>query len=424
MSANSERRFMSRYHSLVFAMVLTAITIVPLVAAQSAAQESAVPTQAAPAELRAWVTQVAPGTTLQPGSYPLDQLKGVLPPHAPQLLTAETTNGSAPTLDVVAPRVYDIPASERVHQLKPNGELDDTTHCGRELPFPGLSATTERAGLKAIWNLLCRNRGGTFEILGGVARGSGPKPHRSYGYNERYGYGPQGFGVLTHMLFPDDQKGSQTLAWVPWTRNETENLYTYQDELRRVRRVSANRGDQMAGMRLTREQTFMWEGQFFVYDWTVLGERPVLAVLDSQHTFAQYLPRNRWFPEDQWMLRPSLLVVGKRAHKRAGAGYVALWLDTATFEPLWAVYYDEAGTARSILVHTLKWNAQVQRHVTLGQSVVEVDASGVPVAGTVFEAAFCRHLHYPEKSPADASAYSGHQLGKKLSWGGLPPGCD
>ena len=51
---------------------------------------------------------------------------------------------------------------------------------------------------------------------------------------------------------------------------------------------------------------------------------------------------------DEWMRRPAFLVVGKRADERAGSGYVALWLDTAIFEPLWAVFYNEAEIARNI----------------------------------------------------------------------------
>ena len=85
----------------------------------------------------------------------------------------------------------------------------------------------------------------------------------------------------------------------------------------------------------------------------------------------------------------------------------------------------EAGTAQSILVHTLKWNARVRRHVPLGVSAVELDAGGVPVAGSVFEAAFCRYLHHPETPPADASDYSAHYLGmNKVTWSSVPPGCD
>ena len=116
--------------------------------------------QAAPAELRTWVTQTATPQALPPGSYPVGQLVGVLPPHAPRVLATEATNGTAPALEVVATRVYDVPVSDRARQLAPNGDLDDTTRCGRELPFPGLSPSANRAGLKAVWNLLCRNRGG------------------------------------------------------------------------------------------------------------------------------------------------------------------------------------------------------------------------------------------------------------------------
>jgi hypothetical protein len=328
-------------------------------------------------------------------------------------------------LDIVATQVFDVPVSAQQHQLTATGELADTTRCGRELPFPALSPTADQAGLKAVWNLLCRNRAGSFEVLGVTVRGSGPDPHRSIGSNIRYGYGLQGFGTLTETLFPDEQKGTQTAMWAPWARDTAEKFYLYQVDTRRVREASTMRGDKFGGTYFTREHFYGWEGQFFLYDWVVLGVRPMLSVLDSRWEFPQYLPVNRWVPDDQWMVRSTLLVVGKRAHKKAGSGYVALWLDTATFEPLWAVYYNEAGTANSILFHTLKWNAEYQRHVTIGESTVDLDATGAPVAGSVYEVAFCRNLFHPDAALVDASAYSGQQLGKKpLTWSLLPTGCE
>ena len=116
------------------------------------------------------------------------------------------------------------------------------------------------------------------------------------------------------------------------------------------------------------------------------------------------------------------MVVGKRANPRAASAYVALWLDKATFEPLWARSYDDAGVARSIRVLTFKWNAQYRRHVTLGQSTVDLDASGVPVGGSVFEAEYCRVLHHPD-APLEASG-SSPQLDQAMPrWSDSPPGC-
>ena len=380
--------------------------------------------QAVPEEIKTWVAHTATAQALPPGSYPADQLFGALPPHAPQLLVAETTNGTAPTLTVMASQVYEVPVSDRVHQLAANGDLDDTTRCGRELPFPGLSAGANRAGLKAIWNMLCRNRGGSFEYIAHDLRGSGPNPHRSLVINGRYGFGPQGFGLHAHMLAPGDLKNNQMMAWLPWKRAKAESIYSYVDEMRRSRQGPSIRGERMAGTYVTMEHGLGWEGQYYFYDWTMLGEHPILTVLDSRYTFPRYLPANRWFPDDEWMLRPAFLVVGKRADERAGSGYVALWLDTATFEPLWMILYTAAGSARNITGLTFKWNAEYQRHVMLGESVVELDANGDPEGGTVFEAPFCGVLHYPDRQVKD-SDFNGRLLGtKSFSWGYRPAGCE
>ena len=393
----------------------------------SLAQEPPTPEaliEAAPAELRAWMAQTATPPSLPPGPYPVDQLFDVLPPHTPQLLATEMASGTVPTLEVIAPQVYAVPVSDRVHQLAANGDLDDTTRCGRALPFPGLEPSADRAGLKAVWNLLCRNRGGSYEYIAHDLRGSGPNPHRPLVLNGRYGFGPQGFGLNGFMRSPNELKGTQMMAWLPWTRTKAESIYMYQIETRRAREASSARGESMAGTHFTMEHGFGWEGQYYMYDWVMLGERPVLTVLDSRHTSPQYLPGNRWFPDDHWMLRSAFLVVGKRAHKRAGSGYVALWLDTATFEPLWTAFYTEEGIARTITGLTFKWSPEYQHHVMLAQSTVELDANGIPVGGTAFEAPFCSVLHYPDRH-VDASAFNGKQLGvKPFSWGRRPAGCE
>ncbi len=378
----------------------------------------------APAELKMWLGKTTPSRTLPPGSYPVDQLFDMLPPYAPQLFTAEVSSGTTPALDVVASRVFEVPVADRPHQLTANGDLDDTTRCGRELPFPGLSPTDARAGLKAVWNLLCRNRGGSFEYIAHHLRGSGPNPHRTLVINGRYGFGPQGVGFHALMFSPDELKGNQIMGWAPWTRTQAETIFMYAIEQRRARQRANARGELMAGTHFTLEHGFGWEGQYYFYDWVMLGERPVLTVLDSRHASPQYLPPNRWFPDDEWMVRPAFLVVGKRAHNLAGSGYVALWLDTATFEPLWTAFYTDAGIVQSFTGLTLKWSAAYQRHVMLGESTVELAADGVPVGGTVFEAPFCSILHYPERH-VDASAFSGQHLGTTdFVWGVRPAGCE
>ena len=393
----------------------------------SIAQESLSPEaliEAAPAELRTWLAQSTSQRKLSLGSYPVDQLFDVLPPHIPQLFAAEIAGGAVPALDVVASQVFEVPVSDHVHQLAANGDLDDTTRCGRELPFPSLSPTVARAGLKAVWNLLCRNRGGSFEYIAHNLRGSGPNPHRTLVINGRYGFGPQGFGFHALMFSPNELKGNQMMGWVPWRRADAESIFMYAVEQRRARQRASARGELMAGTYFTLEHGFGWEGQYYFYDWLMLGERPVLTVLNSRHTFPQYLPGNRWFPDDEWMLRPAFLVVGKRAHNLAGSGYVALWLDAATFEPLWTVFYTDVGIAQSCSALTYKWSAEQQRYLMLGESVIELSDGGAPIGGTVFEAPFCSILHNSGRS-VDASDFSGQHLGiKDFSWGRRPVGCE
>ena len=166
------------------------------------------------------------------------------------------------------------------------------------------------------------------------------------------------------------------------------------------------------------------KGSSFFYDWEMLGERPVLTAFDSRHEFPSICPSTAGLQTTSGCSgRPSWWSANAPI-KVPGSGYVALWLDTVTFEPLWTVFYTEAGTARNILGLTFKWDTQYQRHVTLGMSAVDLDANGGPVTGTAFEANFCSILHHPD-APADPASYNGQQLGKKpFNWSHRPAGCE
>ncbi|MGE0821906.1 MAG: hypothetical protein AB7G75_09165 [Candidatus Binatia bacterium] len=55
--------------------------------------------------IQTWLTASSP--TLPPGSYPVEHLITVLPPHAAQWLATEVLNGKTPIFDVVASPAYD-----------------------------------------------------------------------------------------------------------------------------------------------------------------------------------------------------------------------------------------------------------------------------------------------------------------------------
>ncbi len=377
-----------------------------------------------PPEIQKWMDRTTSLSAIPSGSYPASRLLDYLPPHAPELLETDETGGTPLALEVADPQVFDVPVSERVHQLKPNGELDDTRECGRKLPFPALREDAPRAGLKAIWNLLCRNRGGgTFEYLAHGLRGSGPDPHRTYIINGRKGYGRHGIGLRMLFLAPGDQKDNEMMGWLPLARNQDESIYMYNMQMRRARRGSTNRADKMIGTFLKREQEWGWEAPYHVYNWQLLGTRPVLTVLNSQRTFPRYLSPHHWFPDDRWLVRSAFVVVGQRAHPGAGSEHVAIWLDNATFEPLWVVSYTVEGIAQDILGLIFKWNSKYRRHVVIGKSSVGFNDAGLPIGGTTLEARWCSIVHHPEEIPTPGM-FNGQLLGKTpFKWSKRPEDC-
>lgn len=158
----------------------------------------------------------------------------------------------------------------------------------------------------------------------------------------------------------------------------------------------------MAGTSFTREQSFGWEGQLFFYAWVLLGERPVLTVLDSQHDFPQYLAPNRRFPHDPWMLGPAFLVVGNLPTTPPA---LDMWHSGSirSRSSRCGRCLPPRRTPKKILALTFKRNGRYQRHVTIGESAVELAPNEAPVTGTAFEASFCSILHHPKAIAAPQS---------------------
>ena len=87
-------------------------------------------------------------------------------PHAAQLFAAEATTGTPLILEVTEPPGYDVPVSERIHQLKANGELDDTTQCGLEIPFPHFLPVPRARGSKPSGTCCARIGAAAWSISG------------------------------------------------------------------------------------------------------------------------------------------------------------------------------------------------------------------------------------------------------------------
>ena len=179
----------------------------------------------------------------------------------------------------------------------------------------------------------------------------------------------------------------------------------------------------MIGIFLKREQEWGWEAPYHVYNWELLGTRPVLTVLNSQRTFPRYLSPQHWFPDDRWLVRSAFVVVGQRARPGAGSEHVTIWLDNATFEPLWVVSSTVEGIAQDILGLIFKWNSKYRRHVVIGKSSVGFNDAGLPIGRTTLEARRCSIVHHPEEIRTPGM-FNGQLLSKTpFKWSKRPENC-
>ena len=72
-----------------------------------------------PPEIQKWMDRTTALSAISSGSYPASDLLDCLPLHVPKLLETDEMGGTPLALEVADPQVFDVPVSERVHQLKP-----------------------------------------------------------------------------------------------------------------------------------------------------------------------------------------------------------------------------------------------------------------------------------------------------------------
>jgi hypothetical protein len=175
------------------------------------------------------------------------------------------------------------------------------------------------------------------------------------------------FGVQVDAPF--DARGIMLLSYrykstdKPRSEAKNDDTWVYVPTLRRVRRISAaQRTDAVAGTDFTFDDLFSFAGIVPQYEWECLGEKQILAPMNSQvkaypydkeHNFGPY---GLSYADDRWELRDSFVV--RMTPKNADHPYhhKDLYLDKQTLVAHYSFAYDQKEELWKILWHNKRWS--------------------------------------------------------------------
>jgi hypothetical protein len=175
------------------------------------------------------------------------------------------------------------------------------------------------------------------------------------------------FGVRVDAPF--DARGIMLLSYrykstdKPRSEAKNDDTWVYVPTLRRVRRLSAaQRTDAVAGTDFTFDDLFSFAGIIPQYEWECLGEKQIIAPMNSKvkgfpydkdHNFGPY---GLSYADDRWELRDTLVV--RMTPKNADHPYhhKDLYLDKQTLSAHYSFAYDQKEELWKILWHNKRWS--------------------------------------------------------------------
>ena len=270
--------------------------------------------------------------------------------------------------------------------LGPDGTL---VGYGSGLPFPEVDCAAPDAGTKLIWNFTWRWQG--FGLQGDVRYTyweSGAKRAleyrgKTFGFFLKHRPEPE-FAKTGGDVFrgerraavvglvgeaPAQAKGIRTLTYRyedsfgPVASAQPEDTWVYVPDLRRTRKISeTQRSTAFAGTDFSFDDLFSFSGLPAQYEWSCLGERVLVAPMNTQvrgypyEEEGDFGPGGLSYASDRWEARRA---VGVRMKPRDPSHPYArkdVWLDRQTFSPLYSFAYDHKGELWKIIYHNHRWS--------------------------------------------------------------------
>jgi len=168
---------------------------------------------------------------------------------------------------------------------------------------------------------------------------------------------------------PFDARGIMLLTYrykasdAPRSEAKNDDTWVYVPTLRRVRRIStAQRTDAVSGTDFTMDDLFSFNGIVPQYEWTCLGERKLIAPMNSQVKAYPYAKDHNFGPyglsyaSDRWELRDSILIRMKPKNADHPYHHKDIYFDKQTLKAHYSFAYDQKGELWKILWHNKRWS--------------------------------------------------------------------
>ncbi len=274
-------------------------------------------------------------------------------------------------------------------RVGPKGELLDYV-AGQPFPVDEVACSADPdAGSKLIWDFVHR------------WQGFGVESHFRYVYLDRgevlplryagttFGwllkhrpepqYLPQGGDVFPgeqraavvgfEVEEPESARGTRTLTYryedsfAPPPRFRPEDTWIYLRDLRRIRKISeTQRSIAVAGTDFSFDDLFSFSGLPWQYEWRCVGERDVLAPMNTRRLGYPYVDLTDFGPSglalasDRFELRRAIVLEMRPRDPDHPYQRKEIWLDRQTLQPLYSFAYDRTGALWKIIQHLHRWS--------------------------------------------------------------------
>ena len=175
------------------------------------------------------------------------------------------------------------------------------------------------------------------------------------------------FGVQVDAPF--DARGIMLMSYrykssdMPRSEAKNDDTWVYVPTLRRVRRIStAQRTDAVSGTDFTFDDLRSFAGIVPQYEWQCLGERKILAPMNTKvkaypyekdHNFGPY---GLSFASDRWEVRDAVVIRFVPKNSDHPYHHKDIYIDKQTLTALYSFAYDRKGELWKILWHNHRWS--------------------------------------------------------------------
>jgi hypothetical protein len=182
----------------------------------------------------------------------------------------------------------------------------------------------------------------------------GEKRKGAFGAEVDAPFDARGIALLTYRYKSSDKPRSDA-------RND--DTWVYVPTLRRVRRIStAQRTDAISGTDFTFDDLRSFNGIVPQYEWQCLGERKILAPMNTKvkaypyekdHNFGPY---GLSFADDRWELRDAWVVRMTPKNSDHPYHHKDIYIDRQTLAPLYSFAFDQKEELWKIIWHNKRWS--------------------------------------------------------------------